>query len=290
MNIPNTPPVPPPFSPTSTLNNVGLGILCWKAYDSLIAQLDTHKKNKFLELFNEKIVFFQEIDDEGRDIANKYGLQAKGRIDNQGIYGGFRGMAEAMKSKYVLLLENDHQITQQQESAIKQLNDGLKMLKENKAVVVGYEYIHNTQSQKAKSLYNRFYPEANANIVKKTIGKIMRTIKAQKSERVVSYAPYNIINPEQRFEQYKRDKETNFLLVSSQYRRWTNRAFLIEKDFFINTILQHVEDSPIKKYVNGYKDIEAQLNKGKWWKCQNYTVGVADPGLFTHTRVGNRGH
>ena len=272
------------------IQNIGLGILCWKSYDCLTAQLDTHKKNGFLELFDEKIVYFQEIDDEGRELANQYGLQAKGRIDNQGIYGGFRGMAESMSSEYVLLLENDHQITKGQESAIKQLNDGLKILKENKAVVVGYECVSQTHSRKAKNLYNRFYPDESANIIKKTIGKIMRTIKAKKAKIMMTRAPYNIMQPENKLAQYKRDKETNFLLISSRHRTWSNRAFLINKNFFINTILQQVEDSHIQRLINGYKDIQAQLNHSEWWKSQDYTIGIADPGMFTHLRIGDRGH
>lgn len=315
------------------MKEVGLGILCWKCYDSLRLQLESYKENGLLELFEEKIIYFQEIDEEAKNIAKQYGFKATGRDDNKGIYEGFKGLANAMTKKYVLLLENDLPIITDQQHSKKQIDDAINMLETNKAKVIYCntinrnelsdeksqsikkleKYIDKTNIPKEKkikykkelknikelkhALYHICFPNENANPITKILGKIIRTLKPFRTHKLIGHSPYIIKQPEQKFKEIKKDKNTGFYLISSKYRIWSNQPFIIENEFYKNTILKKVELSPVKrKNIKGGKNIESQINgkiwekNGFWWRKQNYTIAIMNPGLFVHHKVEYRGY
>jgi len=51
----------------------------------------------------------------------------------------------------------------------------------------------------------------------------------------------------------------------------------------LESLLPWVEAHPSRRPVQGFPDIEKELN-GPWWRKQGFRVGLT-PGLFTHQRL-----
>ena len=83
----------------------GIGMLCYKRYDTFRAALDTYKEAGLFDLADEVLIAFNGLDDDGRALAQAYNLPFIGSEANSGILGGFKMLAEGMKSDIVLLLE-----------------------------------------------------------------------------------------------------------------------------------------------------------------------------------------
>ena len=79
-----------------------------------------------------------------------------------------------------------------------------------------------------------------------------------------------------------------FYSVPSSVLNWANLAFLVDRDKFLNIIIKKAESVKSKKRINGFKNIEIELNSS-WWREKKYEVILA-PGLFTHKRISDRGY
>ena len=87
---------------------------------------------------------------------------------------------------------------------------------------------------------------------------------------------------------YIYDLLDGFFSVSSQVMNWSNLAILVDKNFFLNVIIKEAENTYSSNNVNGFKNIEIELNK-LWWRKQSWEIIIA-PGLFTHKRLSDRGY
>ena len=79
-----------------------------------------------------------------------------------------------------------------------------------------------------------------------------------------------------------------FFLMPSSIMNWANLAILVDRDTYLNTIIERAEKTKVKKHINGFKNIEIELNSF-WWRKQNFKILVT-PGLFTHKRLSHRGY
>ena len=71
--------------------------------------------------------------------------------------------------------------------------------------------------------------------------------------------------------------------ISSRNLNWTNQSIMFRKDWFLDTIIPFAESQNSSRFVNGFPDLEKELNC-HWWRKQDFKVGWANPGLFTHQR------
>ena len=79
-----------------------------------------------------------------------------------------------------------------------------------------------------------------------------------------------------------------FYLVSSSILTWANLAILVDRDVYLETIIKKAEQIKSKKQINGFKNIEIELNNS-WWRNNEFKILIA-PGLFKHNRLSNRGY
>ena len=274
---------------------VGLGILSWRGYESLRLMLDALTSNKFHLLFGERVIYFHEIDDVCRSIALEHGFEARGVPDNRGIYGGFRGLSESMTSRHVLLLENDWRIHGSYESVYSQLRCGLNLLLSGRAHVIQLRCLPpafpsgEIKPYRDSRKYYGYYPSAGSSFFIRCLGFLRRFCRPFRSRVEVGWSPYYHTRPDELFDIVTRDSSTNFYLLPSSHRVWSNNPFLIERDFFIDVLLSRVEAVNSRRLVNGFKSIEIELNSS-WWRRSGFTVAVANPGMFVHKRVGDRGY
>ena len=61
-----------------------------------------------------------------------------------------------------------------------------------------------------------------------------------------------------------------------------------DRDFFLNVIIKEAEITNSKNKINGFKNIEIELNK-KWWRNKKWNMVITN-GLFKHLRIDNRGY
>lgn len=277
-----------------SMGDVGLGILCWKGYDSLRCMLDSYEEKGFFKLFNEKVIYFQEIDDEARKIAEKYKLEIFGNNKNTGIYGGFCGLVEHMKSSTILFVENDQTLVVSVEEAQKQISIGRDLLKQNKAHLIQFQsrkHRSKIAPRVGKRLF-RFHPPKNAPLKDKIGGWIKQTFRPTETAQFAGQATQLMDKPQDIFKDLKYDEKTKFFLMSTNSRQWVTQNFLVEKDFFVNTILSHVEkldNLPEEFLANGFKTVERGLLYKKWWRKQPFVIAMAE-GIFIHDRKEYRGY
>jgi len=99
---------------------------------------------------------------------------------------------------------------------------------------------------------------------------------------------YSIQNPEIRHPKYIKKLPNGFYLVTSSTLNWANLAILVDRDSYLRIIIKRAEETKSKKYINGFKNVEIELNC-KWWSENDFKILLA-PGLFKHNRLSDRGY
>lgn len=276
-------------APAAPLPDLGLGVLSWRGYASLDAMLDALNRHGLPTLAGERLVFLPEEEEQGHRIAARHGFASRGHAENLGIHGGFRALAGVLEARYVLLLENDLHATEPLAEAGRQLAHGLRLLREGRAHVVQFRDLDRPgQAFQGIPKYRAYHPAPDAPWPARATAALRRTVRPAKAERMIGNAPFAEAAPERRFPQAVTRDAEGFFLMSSRHRVWSNQSILVERRFFLDHLLEYVERAPTTRRVNGFKNIEIELN-GAWWREQDLQVAVA-PGFLTHERIGDRGY
>lgn len=268
---------------------IGLGILSWRGYTSLRAELESYRAQDLFSLFDENFIFLPEIEPEGVALAHEFGLTFAGSDKNLGILGGFQALAQNMTSDYVLLCENDYGLIESLTSARDQIERGRAALQRKEAVV--WRFRHRRQPGDIWAIKKglRYWPSAEASFAKKLMAGIRRWVRPDKAARLKWYAAFIYDDPDQRFPDVVRRTGAGDFLVRSDVLNWSNNPFLIERKFFLDTVIPAARAQVGGRLVNGFPTIETELNRG-WWRAQKFWIGLANPGLFSHARYGDRGY
>ena len=187
-----------------------------------------------------------------------------------------------MPSGPLLLLENDLPLAENKEETFKQLSEALQMLKKSNVAQVRLrskkipgEPFHGIDKYKKYWDHNSF-------------SYLRRTLRPFKARRLIGTSVYVHDNPHQKHPQYITKLPNGFYSISTKVMNWSNLGILVDKNFFLNVIIKEAENTTRKSNVNGFKNIEIELNKA-WWRNQNWKILVS-PGLFTHERLSDRGY
>lgn len=267
----------------------GVGVLSWKGYDALRPTLTRLNESGVSDLFDERFIFFPEIDDEAREIAKAHMFDCTGSPENLGIFGGFQALAKAMSSDTILLLENDLQMIEPLEEAERQLHAAFDLIENEAVQVVCLRHSKEPGDfSGAYEKYRRYFPAPNAGITARIQSQLLQAFRPGKGRRLIGHAPYVEDNPEDRFHEITRDDDTGFWIMSAAHKNWTNQSIVIDRKFYTDVLMDYVERADTTRRVNGFKNIEIELNS-PWWREKPWKVAIA-PGLFTHHRKGDRGY
>ncbi|MGF1456049.1 MAG: hypothetical protein ACFB6R_11835 [Alphaproteobacteria bacterium] len=274
----------------TVLPDTGAGILSWKGYGSLRGALESYRAADFLSLFPETRIFLPEAEDEGRHMAAEFGLSVAEHPDNLGILGGFEGLARSMSSRYVLLLENDFKLVEDRDTAARELATALDLLRTGRCQVIRLR----SRRQPGPPLtglqkYRRLYPVEGDGPWQRAAKGALRMIRPDKARRnlaacVYLYEDPSMVHPDV----IRRDPDTGFFLVSSRFMNWTNQAFLIERQFFLDRIIGYAKTHATRRGINNFRSLEIEMNS-PYWRRSGWHVGLGD-GLFTHARRDDRGY
>ena len=259
-----------------------IGILSWRGYDSLENSLYSYNKHGLSNMTKHKFVCLPEYTEEGVRIAKKYDYTPILIKQNLGILGGFKKLAEKMPKGPILLLENDLELIESKQKTYEQLEKSIYLLNKHKAIQV--------------RLRSRLYPGEPFEGLRKykkywsntILSRIRRLFRPGKAHKLIGTSTYFLENPEKIHNNNIKKLSTGFYLVPSSVMTWANLAILVDRDQYLNTIINKAEQTKSRKYINGFKNIEIELNSD-WWRKNEFKI-IVTPGLFKHIRLSYRGY
>ena len=259
-----------------------IGILSWKGYDSLLNSLESYKKNGLSDLTEDKFICLPEYTKEGINIAKKFGYEPILVKENIGILGGFKTLAEKMPKGPLLLLENDLELIENKNTTYKQIKKSLEFLARPKVIQIRLRSRSNPgEPFVGLKKYKQYWSD-------NSLSRIKRFLRPNKADRLIGTSTYILKNPEKRHPKKIQKLFDGFYLVSSSVLNWANFATLVDRDQYLDVIIKKAEATKSKKLINGFKNIEIELNS-LWWRKENFEIIVA-PGLFSHNRLSYRGY
>ena len=251
----------------------GIGMLCYKRYDTFRAALDTYQEAGLFDLADETVIAFNGLDDEGRALADAFDLPVIGTAGNSGILGGFKMLAEGMRSDIVLLLENDLPLIESANEVKRQIENAREALAEGAVDVFRFRHrIHPGYRDQASWKFLRYYRPS-------PLAQLRRLVRPGKAMKMIGNSIYVFTEPDKVFDEIEKMPE-GWFRISTKHITWSNQSIMIRRDFFLEEILAYAEANPSNRTVNGFPDIEKELNSARWRKS-GWHVG-ADLGLFTH--------
>ena len=134
------------------MDDISIGYLSWKRHNVLEQTLNSHIDNGLFDIIkkNNRIIFFQEISDIDKIIADKYQCIHFGEPDNIGILNGFIKLLEKCNTEYFIFSENDWLLIENSEVTKNILEDCLELLNNNYCNVVRLR----SSSNPGKPLYS----------------------------------------------------------------------------------------------------------------------------------------
>lgn len=266
---------------------LSIGILSWKSNQTLRNTLNSYLKNGLFELVNDITLFFQEVSEEDRKIANEYNIPFIGMEENIGIGPALIKLVEVSRTKNVLLLEHDWELIENKETTFKRLESGINLLNSGHSLVryrhrknPGYP-LYTQQAYQGKEL-NNFEPNIELD-----------------SPHLMDCIHW-IENPELEFPD-KISKEGDHFVSTSRWSNFTNNPCMYKKDFYLQTVYPFKNgksNNPdfYKSFLDNlkhYGSVEPwkcglEVDIGYWWSRQNFKVAWGE-GLFTHNDIQKYG-
>ena len=261
---------------------LSIGILSWRGYESLNNSLLSYKKNGLNSLTDHKYICLPGYTQKGIDLSEKFGYRPILFKQNIGILNGFKELAKKMPQGPLLLLENDLPLIESKKETFDQLSQSIKLLYKDKVSQIRLRSIKEPgEPFHGIDKYNRYW---KANI----FSKIRRVFRPLKARKLIGTSVYVEDKPHLKHPKHIFHLSNGFYSLSTKVINWSNLAILVDKKFFLDVIIKEAENTERNNKVNGFKNIEIELNK-PWWREQTWKI-IISPGLFTHIRLSDRGY
>jgi len=267
-----------------------IGVLSYRAHRTLERTLASHRASGLFELPDRYFVYFNAFGGADRRLAERWHVEAVGEPANSGIYGGFKGVAEAARTPYVLILENDIMSLEGPERTAACLRRALVDMRGEgiRAFCLRSPERPGQGKSGAEKFVRAFGVEEplTPDFRPQSAGWWDRLAMRRKHltlERFIGKAIYVEARPERRFPRAWRRLPSGNLVTTSRYRQWSNQAVLVERKFLLDVVLPRVDQHPDPRKINGAQDIERALNR-PWWRRRDEPMGHAVDGVFTHAR------
>ncbi len=268
---------------------VSVGVLSFGALQTISRALKAHRESGLVDCAGEFFVHFNAMTPDDKGVAEEAGVRSTGTVENLGIYGGFRAIAEQAKNPYVLILENDvvplpgALVRDCVESCISDMIEhGIKSfcLRSRREPGEGAPYA------KYIKTFGLLQPIAPALAPKKAapFSQLRMFLEHGNIDKFRAASLYCERAPETVQKHAIRKLPSGNFMTDSRYRNWSNQAVLVERQYFLDVVCRRVEEHPDPRFVNGHQDIERALNR-RWWRRRRDRMGHAAEGVFTHRRL-----
>jgi hypothetical protein len=274
-------------------NTIGLGILSWRAHNTLRQTLASYEQENLFSLVDESVIYFNDICDADIEIAQAADLQYAGG-KNSGIFGGMQNLAQRLNSSYLLFLQNDCPLAESRESIHQQLNQAVELLENNKIDMMrlrhrwkvgeGFDLHKYLRYFGVKELHPDFdFEDTGVNkkeLPDSILKKLRRFFRPSKAKKLIGKSVYLEKNPHLTHPRFI-EKEGNIFIVDSSVLPFTEQSFLIGRHFMAS-LMDYVEQHPKQRTLNGFQSMEIALNV-PYWKKGGFKIGIGT-GIFTHNR------
>ena len=241
---------------------LSIGILAWHSGQTLIDTLYSYYKNNLLNLANDVTIFFQEITDEDRKIANHFQIPFIGNEKNIGIGEAFLTLSKKAQTENILLLEHDWLLIENSNITQHRLTSGINLLNQ------GFDVI------KYRHRFNPGFPLFTYNAYKdKELNHLDSEIQLLSPHLLESI---HWLDPAKKFPD-KIQKQGEYYITNSRWGNWTNNPCLFKTKFYSETVTPFTGDKI---------DLEGKISY--WWARQNFKVAHGE-GLFTHKDIKKYG-
>jgi phage anti-repressor protein len=114
---------------------ISVGILAWHSGQVLVDTLTTYYNNGLLNMVNDVTILFQEVTEEDIKIASHFGIDCIGLHQNIGIGKAFKRLTENAQSDYVLILEHDWNLIENEATTFIRLQKSISAIEMGMDVV-----------------------------------------------------------------------------------------------------------------------------------------------------------
>lgn len=266
-----------------------------EAHETLKKTLLSYKKENFLSLFDESVIYFSDISEADQKIAKDFGFRAVGG-PNKGISAGTENLAKALQTDYILIVQNDNPLIEDFSFAKKHLTEALHLLETKQADLIRMRHRwHVGQGFSDVKNYLKYFPlsekdnnfkEAeHENVLKNSsetlMKKIYRFVRPFKTHHMKGRSLFIEKHPEKLFPEVI-TKQGHFLIADSSVINFSDQCFLTSKKLFLEILMAYVNTHPKKRTLNGFQVPEICLNS-PWWRKKHFKIAQGR-GLFTHNR------
>jgi hypothetical protein len=269
---------------------LGLSILSWRSWKTLEASLESHKAAGLFDHFTRSLIYFQDLCDRDREIAEAYGLDYAGG-PNCGIADGMRNAANHLSTDYVLFLENDCPTIASPEKVERELAVAVDYLEKGIIDIMRLRSrLEPGEGFCDPAKYLRYYPPRSPEPSVDISGSIAPGWKRW-LRRI--FKPYNIHlmrgrslyverYPEKLFPETIQKTGDGIWIGDSSCMDWTNQSVLLKSALFLDVLMPYVDAHPSGLELHGTREPERPLNC-RWWRRQHFKIGQGD-GIFSHAR------
>lgn len=277
-------------------NGLTVGLLSWKAPVTLERTLQSYAAAGLESFADRAFVFFNSISPEDRALAAKYGWEACGTEENLGIWGGMDAIADLVRTKYVLFLQNDCPVATTPELVRAHLREAVALLESGEADLVRLRHRFNQGDGIGWSKLFRFHfvreldprylkyanPALPEDACRDTASRrLMRMLHPGGARRRID----GLIHLERRPEDVLSKwvvRKGRFLIVDSEITNFSEQPFLISKELYAE-LSAWCKIHRRHRLINGFPVMEHALNS-RWWRKRHFKVALCDEGVFTHAR------
>lgn len=275
--------------------SLGLGIVSWKSHDTLQATLEAHRAAELTSAADASLIWFQDVSDADRAIADQYGYRAEGG-PNVGIAEGMARIAELLQTDLVLFLENDCPAIESPDEVRSQLGRARRLFAADQLDILRLRHRWHVGDAFQLRKYFAYYPPRAIHpefaehaqlqdLPSPSLAALRRVLRPAKARHLSGRALYVEARPEeaQPGRIHPMAGEDDLFRTDSRFLNWTNQSVLTTREFFLETIMSYVRAHPSSRTSNGFQSPERPLNC-PWWRRQRFRIGVGR-GLFTHQRL-----
>ena len=256
---------------------LSLGILSWRAHDTLRRTLTSY--GHIIPLVDEAVIYFNDITDEDRAIANEFGLRAEGGARNLGILGGTRALVASLRGDKVILAQNDNPVCVPPDVLARRVAAARALLDDDIADLVRLgNRFGDGFSDRYK--YLRYWPDECGSM--SVIVRLRRILRPFKARRMAGRAPAVLTDPTLVHPSLFTRAGDAFIADSSVVD-YTDQPFMASRALVENLLEWAYANQRGFSTLNGMAVPEIVLNSSGHWRKRHLRVAVTD-GVFAHAR------
>jgi len=254
----------------SLIPSLSVLILAWNELESLENSLKSWKKNGLLSYAYESIIYFQQLNEEKRELAERFGIKVIGSEENTNIAFALDTLISEAKSDTVLFLEKDWMLIEPFPKVKEQLEAGMHLLQSHSADFV-----------KFRSRYDGGWPNYAQSFYQ---GQEDTVYQSQPNLMCNFY--HWVDDPDFRWpDKFTRClEEPRFYCIDSYYCNWTNNPCMFLRSWWFQYFSKLASSLP-RNHKHNWEGI---LNSNqKIWNQKGFTVAEGN-GLFKHVEINER--